>query len=431
MVKKTLLLSLLIINSLLCYANENKLLHLEDDFNEVLYIEKNSHIWKASELIQQITGKYSSNDLAKTTIDGYPGNFIINTWKAKLELLMQNYNNAMTICSNALKFEIYQGINTAPERISELFLMMNIAENKTENKIDIERTEFWDSSIEFDGQNTILQQNNLLYECYDELKENKVDDAVKTIQYALKIPAPFFFDGYDVYLAMLIQQQKYEDFVNVMLECLKKVPGKQVVVTVNTMFQFLQNINLTKEQLEELCFELEKISARFPATEKYIDEITSANKFLNSDYIKSEILFHKTFDMPLEEADTILKKYINENIYNREKAFLILGERLIEVGNTNKAIDVWLDGLEKENIVNLNKLGGEPLIAVIDNNLSVLNKEQKSKYLKIFQKQIKKLQSIIKNIKNSDSEIQYNNYSTLPDKLDKLKEKYKTLKQKL
>ena len=369
--------------------------------------------------------------MAKTIIDGYPGNFILNTWKAKLELLMQNYNNAMIICSNALKFEISQGINTAPERISELFLMMNIAENKSENKVDIERTEFWDSSLEFEDQNTILQQNNILYECYDELKENKIDDAVQTIQYALKIPAPFFFDGYEVYLAVLIEQQKYEDFVNVMLECLKKIPGKQAVLTVNTMLQFMQNINLTKEQLEELCFELEKISARFPAIEKYIDEITSANQFLNSDYIKSETLFHKTLDMPLEEADIILKKYINENIYNREKAFLILGERFIESGNTNKAIDVWLDGLDKENIINLNKLGGEPLVAVIDNNLSVLNKEQKSEYLKIFQKQIKRLQSIIKNIKNSDSEIQYNDYSTLPDKLDKLKGKYKTLKQKL
>ncbi len=429
--KNILLLFFLIINSLFSYANVDKLSHLEDAFNRILYSEKNNEFWKSADLIQEISVKYSSNNFAEITVDGYSGNFILNVWKAKLELLIQNWDNAMVICSNALKFDIFQGINTAPERISELFLIMNTADNKGKNEIDVEKTEYWKNAIEFDKQNTLLLQNKLLQECYDELKENKVDEAAQTIQYALKIPAPFFFDGYQVYLAILIEQQNLEEFFDLILECLRKVPGKQAIPTVNLAFQLLQNVDLTDEQLEDLCYELEKISARFPATEKNIDKIVSAKQFLQSNYISSEKLFNKALNMPLEETNKQLREYINKNVYNREKAFLILGEKFVESGNTNKAIEIWLEGLGKENIINLNKLGGEPLVKILDNNISAFNKVQKNKYLKIFQQQIKRLQLIIEKIKNSDQEIQYNTYTTLPDKLEKLKEKYGALKQQL
>ncbi len=212
---------------------------------------------------------------------------------------------------------------------------------------------------------------------------------------------------------------------------MRKVPGKQAIPTVNLAFQLLQNVDLTDEQLEDLCYELEKISARFPATEKNIDKIVSAKQFLQSNYISSEKLFNKALNMPLEETNKQLREYINKNVYNREKAFLILGEKFVESGNTNKAIEIWLEGLGKENIINLNKLGGEPLVKILDNNISAFNKVQKNKYLKIFQQQIKRLQLIIEKIKNSDQEIQYNTYTTLPDKLEKLKEKYGALKQQL
>ena len=79
---------------------------------------------------------------------------------------------------------------------------------------------------------------------------------------------------------------------------------------------------------------------------------------------------------------------INTNIEANARTYFKVGEKLVSAGKTDKAIDVWLDGLAARRSPRIATSEGDWFITKLDSYAENLAQKQRTRYLSILKKQI-------------------------------------------